>query len=202
MWVPGSMALIAALSLAVLVQTGWFQGLEKDLSISRGIVGVFMLLQSSLTFAYVPLGTWVVHIGTLLWLGFFPFLWRGVRSNSSVAVFAALMMVSSCLLLLQEWLWLKSSTSWGDIPGTWLAITLPVAMITSTCLYERMLIGGGGTMLAEFLRLLIHRDELSPVILGESAWLDRFWLVLSGIFLFHYALRWISVRMGNPNPSS
>lgn len=201
MWVPGSIALVTALSLAVLVQTGWFQGLDRDLTASRRIAGLFLLLQGSLTFVYVSVGGWEVHIGTLLWLILFPFLWRGVQREVAVTLLAALMMTGSVLLFLQEWFWLKPST-WWDAPGTWLAVTLPAATVIASRLSERLLVGTGGVMLSELLRLLIHRKELSPIVLGETDWLDRFWLVVTGIFLFHYALRWMSDRMGNPDPTS
>ncbi|MDR6224523.1 hypothetical protein [Desmospora profundinema] len=201
MWVSGGVALVSACSLAVLVQTGWFHGLEEELGVSRRIAGLFLLLQGSVTYVLIPLGNrWELQVGTLMWMWIFSLLWRRLRDESMITLFTGWMVISSSLFLMQEWFWVEPLSRWGEVPGMWLAVTLPVAAMTTSHLVERLLMVGGGAMLSELFRLVIHRNELTPVVWGEAAWLDRFWLVTGGVLLFHYSFRWAAVRLGRLNP--
>ncbi|MFC4078109.1 YphA family membrane protein [Salinithrix halophila] len=190
MMIPGTLALLCMASLAVLIRTGWFYGLEEELGMGRRVLFLWLLVQIALSESVLPLTPFLqVQPGMFL---LFPFLIRVVMKTEETDLFAVsstLFFAGSLFFLGKEWFWMEPP---GWLPWPFLTgiVLVGVTVLGTRRLHDRTAVWIGGVLLGEGLSLILHRREMSPLLLGDSIMRDFLWSGLSGLVFFHCARNW------------
>jgi hypothetical protein len=189
--VDGTLALLSSLSIAVLIQTGWFPGLEQQLKWSRPGLVLGLLAVTSLLRVEVPVGEVLKIQGGMLLL--LPFLIRLIRMKRVMMTdwVPAVSLAGSILFLLHELYWWGPAISESGFRVLGTGVAGGMALFTSRQLHIRLIVAAGGLWMAEWMTLILHRKELNPVVFGAPSALDVFWITWAAILVSHYAIRFM-----------
>ncbi|MFD1395055.1 hypothetical protein ACFQ40_04635 [Kroppenstedtia eburnea] len=190
--IDGTFALLLSLSIAVLIQTGWFSGLEQELKWSRQRLVLGLLAVTALLRVEVPVGEALKIQGGMLLL--LPFLIRLIRMKrvTLMDLFPAVFLAGSILFFLRELYWWGPAFSENGFRVLGIGAAAGMALLTSRRLHVRLIVAAGGLWLAEWMSLILHRKELNPAVFGVPSALDVFWFTWTAILVSHYALRYAS----------
>lgn len=186
--VAGTLAVLSCVSLAVLIQTDWFSGLEQALKMKRQGLVLGLLAETALFRVELPVGEVLrIQAGMLLMIPFLIRLWKQWR-RVPMDLFPTVFLAGSILFLLRELYWLDPMFNWSGIRGWVIGATTGMALLSSRRLHVRLTVGAGGLWMAEWMALFLHRNEINPVVFGNPEALDAFWISLTAILIVHYAL--------------
>jgi len=187
--VAGTLAFLTCLSMAVLIQSGWFAGLVRDVGIRKEWLAVGLLLEALLLRVQVPPGGMIrLQVGMFLFIPFLFCLRKGNREDRSF-LFSSVFFIGSSLFLLRELYWLEPAFSWGISRSLEMMIVLIIALVSSRLLTGRLLVASLGMWLGQFLVLCLHCHEMKPLLFGDVQFLDFFWLSLILLWVAHAVLQ-------------
>lgn len=186
--------------MAILIGTGWFDSIKEDLGLDRSPIVVFLLGEVMISDQVVTVSsTLQIYGGFLLFLLLFRFLLR--RSQNTLYILG-----SSICLFASVLFFIRERISPVSVGLTYVIIIVTLWMVilvtcsTYSSLKDRMMVISGGIFLAEILRLVFHREELNPVLLGDRMFRDLLWASMLILLLVHYGSRtrqWSLLRYWN-----
>ncbi|PTX59886.1 hypothetical protein C8P63_11030 [Melghirimyces profundicolus] len=193
--VAGTLTVLICLSMAVLIQTGWFPFLEEEWGTKKEWLALGLFLEALFLRVLIPpAGPVQVHVGILMLLPLLNRWWKRRKENGLMLTSSAFF-AGAILFLLRELYWIEPVAQWGGPRGGGLLITLAVALLSSSSLSDRLMVTVGGMWAGEGMFLSFHRRELNPVSFGEADFLDFLWSAMVLTLLLHvgfkHALHWV-----------
>jgi hypothetical protein len=177
----GILALLCLAVLSILVCTGWLPGLEQELSLGKRDLFIFLAL--SFWFAIrLPLSmdpALFIHPGIFSLFLLFFILLKQISPNRLLSLVSFSICTSSILFIWHEMF--RMSGDWSDsLFRTVTSTVIPLgALAVSNVLGEKMFYLAFTFLSLHLIVLYFHREALSPVVIGEEAFLDAFWLALT-----------------------
>lgn len=186
--VAGTLSMLSCLSLAVLIQTGWFSGLEKSLKLKKEWLVLGLLLESLLLWVELPPeGNVRMHAGMILFIPFLYYLYQRVEEER-IPLFLSVLFTGSFTFFLQELYRFESAMAWSGLRSLGLLVITGLAFVSSSCLAGKLVVAMGGLCFSEGLHVLLHQNEMNPVFFGDPSFLDLLWMTFVVILVSHSAL--------------
>jgi hypothetical protein len=181
----GILALLCITILCILFFTGWLPGLEQELSVNKRDLFIFLALSFGLT----GRSPWNVNLALQIHPGIFVlfilfFIFLKKISLVRLLRLASFSLCTSSLLFFWHEMF-RMSADWShSVFRMVTAVVLPLgAMAVTKALGEKILFLTLSLLSLHFLLLYFHREVLNPILIGEEAFLDTFWLTMSVFIL-------------------
>lgn len=191
----GTASLLVTTTLAILLVTGWLQGLGNELArISDRRLVVWLIIAATVSFVEIQVTSSIsIYAHVLLMALLFLRLLLLIEEEMRFTIGSSLLFVGAVLFLIQELavmepIWVSRSLYVGIILFL-LASTFTIA----ARLDERIGILLGGGLSAEVFALLLYWPERQWVQIGADPIADMIWFTLGGVVLAHRG--WKQVRL-------
>ncbi|MGD9678591.1 MAG: hypothetical protein AB7V16_09650 [Vulcanibacillus sp.] len=188
----GVLASLIVLILNVLLLTGWFKTIIKNMG-KRKTISNYLTLTLLLFFINISItSSWTINVGGFILplIGTFYLL---LKEEEKIYILSSILLLGVIYFLVKEIVYIEPILLIGnDIIQSSIIISI-VVIIIGTRIENQIIIALGGILFGDILFNLNHREVLVQIAFGNALTRDIIWLSLLQIIVFKSLIYEISI---------